>query len=66
MLLGENIPFHRILRTSSNIIHILQGATMQVISYVVQAPAPPFPVFVLSYVALGFAISIQVFEIERT
>lgn len=34
---------------------------MQVISYAIQAPAPPYPVFVLSYVILGFAISIQVY-----
>jgi len=38
---------------------ILLGATFQLLGYVLQAPAPPFPVFALAYVLLGFGISIQ-------
>ncbi|OBZ67354.1 Bypass of stop codon protein 6 [Grifola frondosa] len=35
------------------------GASAQVIGYVLEAPAPPFPVFVLGYAINGFGIALQ-------
>ncbi|KAI0760315.1 MFS general substrate transporter [Fomes fomentarius] len=35
------------------------GSVTQVIGYALEAPAPPFPVFVLGYVANGFGIALQ-------
>ncbi|KAJ6627841.1 major facilitator superfamily domain-containing protein [Mycena sp. CBHHK59/15] len=37
----------------------LQGALCQIIAYAMQAPAPPFPVFVLSFVINGVGMAIQ-------
>ena len=36
------------------------GAFAQVIGYALEAPAPPFPVFVLGYAVNGFGLSLQV------
>ena len=36
------------------------GSSSLVVGYVLQAPAPPFPVFVLSYVVVGFGLALQV------
>ena len=36
------------------------GSLAQVLGYAIQAPAPPFPVFVLGYVLNGFGIALQV------
>lgn len=33
---------------------------LQVIAYALQAPAPPFPVFVIAYVINGVGIAMQV------
>ncbi|KAJ6470121.1 MFS general substrate transporter [Mycena vitilis] len=38
---------------------IVLGALCQVVAYSIQAPAPPFPVFVLSFVFNGFGIAVQ-------
>ncbi|KAJ7485280.1 major facilitator superfamily domain-containing protein [Mycena latifolia] len=35
------------------------GAVCQVITYTIQAPAPPFPLFVISFAINGFGVSIQ-------
>ncbi|KAI0645078.1 MFS general substrate transporter [Trametes meyenii] len=35
------------------------GSVFQIIGYVLEAPAPPFPVFVLGYFANGFGIALQ-------
>ena len=39
---------------------LVQGPICQVIAYGIQAPAPPFPVFVLALVLNGFGLAIQV------
>ena len=39
---------------------LMLGAVSQVVSYALEAPAPPFPVFVLGYFVQGFGISLQV------
>ncbi|KAJ7512736.1 major facilitator superfamily domain-containing protein [Mycena galericulata] len=39
---------------------IALGSLCQIIAYAMQAPAPPFPVFVLSFVINGVGIAIQV------
>ncbi|KAI0052804.1 MFS general substrate transporter [Auriscalpium vulgare] len=44
--LNEKIGFGKILAL---------GGTLSMIAYAIQAPAPPFPVFVLSYVLQGFS-----------
>lgn len=36
------------------------GAFAQVVGYSLEAPAPPFPVFVLGYAINGFGLSLQV------
>lgn len=38
---------------------VVLGAVSQIIAYAIQCPAPPFPVFVLSYFFSGFGISLQ-------
>ncbi|KAJ7634865.1 MFS general substrate transporter [Roridomyces roridus] len=38
---------------------IMFGALCQIVAYAMQAPAPPFPVFVLSYVINGVGMAIQ-------
>ncbi|KAJ7609796.1 MFS general substrate transporter [Mycena polygramma] len=38
---------------------IILGSLCQIVAYAIQAPAPPFPVFVLSFVINGVGISIQ-------
>ncbi|KAF8187037.1 major facilitator superfamily domain-containing protein [Mycena galopus ATCC 62051] len=38
---------------------IVLGALLQVVAYSIQAPAPPFPLFVFSFVFNGFGIAIQ-------
>ena len=38
----------------------LLGAFAQIVGYVLEAVAPPFPVFVLGYAANGFGIALQV------
>ena len=36
------------------------GSLAQVVGYCLEAPAPPFPVFVLGYAINGFGMSLQV------
>lgn len=38
----------------------MSGAVLQVIGYALEAPAPPFPVFVLGYMINGFGLALQV------
>ncbi|KAK7039480.1 MFS domain-containing protein [Favolaschia claudopus] len=38
---------------------IVLGALMQVVGYSIQAPAPPFPLFLLSFTFNGFGIAVQ-------
>ncbi|TBU31097.1 MFS general substrate transporter [Dichomitus squalens] len=38
---------------------LVLGAISQVISYAIEAPAPPFPVFIIGYLIQGFGISLQ-------
>ncbi|KAJ7666160.1 MFS general substrate transporter [Mycena polygramma] len=38
---------------------IVLGGLCQVVAYSIQAPAPPFPLFVLSFVFSGFGIAVQ-------
>lgn len=36
------------------------GSACQVIAYTIQAPAPPFPLFVIAFAINGFGIGLQV------
>ncbi|KAF7360330.1 MFS domain-containing protein [Mycena venus] len=38
---------------------IVLGALLQVVAYSIQAPAPPFPLFVLSFTFSGFGLAVQ-------
>ncbi|KAK7044701.1 MFS domain-containing protein [Favolaschia claudopus] len=38
---------------------IVLGAIMQVVGYSIQAPAPPFPLFLISFTFNGFGIAVQ-------
>ncbi|KAK7039471.1 MFS domain-containing protein, partial [Favolaschia claudopus] len=38
---------------------IVLGALLQIVGYSIQAPAPPFPLFVMSFIFNGFGIAIQ-------
>ncbi|KAJ7892857.1 major facilitator superfamily domain-containing protein [Mycena olivaceomarginata] len=38
---------------------VVLGALLQVVTYCIQAAAPPFPLFVLSFIFTGFGIAIQ-------
>ncbi|KAJ7276082.1 MFS general substrate transporter [Mycena haematopus] len=38
---------------------IVLGALLQVVAYSIQAPAPPFPLFAISFIFNGFGIAIQ-------
>lgn len=40
--------------------HCYLGSVAQVIGYALEAPAPPFPVFVLGYAINGFGLALQV------
>jgi len=40
------------------------GAVLQVVAFSIQAPAPPFPLFVLSFSFNGLGASIQVLHIS--
>lgn len=40
--------------------HGYLGSVAQVIGYALEAPAPPFPVFVLGYAINGFGLALQV------
>lgn len=42
------------------------GAFAQVVGYSLEAPAPPFPVFVLGYAINGFGLSLQVDHQKRS
>jgi hypothetical protein len=42
-------------------LNIATGSICQIIAYALQAPAPPFPVFVLSFVINGVGMAIQVY-----
>jgi hypothetical protein len=48
--------------TSTHLLTPLRcaGALLQVVTYCIQAAAPPFPLFVLSFIFTGFGIAIQV------
>ena len=39
---------------------IITGAVAQTIGYALEAPAPPFPVFVLGFAINGFGLALQV------
>lgn len=39
---------------------LIQGPICQAIAYSIQAPAPPFPLFVLAPILNGFGMAIQV------
>ena len=39
---------------------VVSGSLAQVVGYVLEAPAPPFPVFVLGYAFNGFGVALQV------
>lgn len=43
----------------SDMAHII-GAVAQVIAYILTAPAPPFPVFILGFAINGFGVALQV------
>ena len=47
-------------KTSFEVSHHRAGALAQIIGYSLEAPAPPFPVFVLGYAVNGFGMSLQV------
>jgi hypothetical protein len=55
--LGTTCFFFFILDRALN---IATGSICQIIAYALQAPAPPFPVFVLSFVINGVGMAIQV------
>ncbi|TFK49165.1 MFS general substrate transporter [Heliocybe sulcata] len=38
---------------------IVIGASLQAIAYIIQAPGPPFPVFVIAFAINGFGIALQ-------
>lgn len=38
---------------------IILGSTLQIVGYALQAPGPPFPVFVMAYTINGFGIALQ-------
>lgn len=42
------------------LLNAAAGSVFQMIAYALQAPAPPFPVFVLSFVINGVGLAIQV------
>lgn len=44
----------------TNASHLSIGSVAQIIGYSLEAPAPPFPVFVLGYAVNGFGLSLQV------
>lgn len=46
--------------------HNSLGAFAQVVGYSLEAPAPPFPVFVLGYAINGFGLSLQVDSEKRS
>ena len=39
---------------------LITGAIAQTIGYALEAPAPPFPVFVLGFAINGFGLALQV------
>ena len=39
---------------------VVSGSLAQVVGYMLEAPAPPFPVFVLGYAFNGFGVALQV------
>ena len=43
---------------------LIQGPICQAIAYTIQAPAPPFPVFVLAPILNGFGMAIQVWILQ--
>lgn len=43
----------------------IQGPVCQAIAYGIQAPAPPFPLFVLAPILNGFGMAIQVRILRR-
>lgn len=44
-------------------VPLTQGPICQAIAYGIQAPAPPFPIFVLAPVLNGFGAAIQVYTL---
>lgn len=38
---------------------ILLGATLQMVSYAMQSPAPPFPLYLISFAVAGFGVGLQ-------
>ena len=45
---------------------VVSGSLAQVVGYVLEAPAPPFPVFVLGYAFNGFGVALQVRRHQRS
>ena len=39
---------------------LLVGALFQLVAYVLQAPAPPYPLFAMAYLFSGFGLALQV------
>jgi len=44
---------------------LIRGPVCQAIAYGIQAPAPPFPLFVLAPILNGFGMAIQVCTMRR-
>ncbi|KAJ7185624.1 major facilitator superfamily domain-containing protein [Mycena filopes] len=55
--LTDRFGFGKFLCTHS--FNLLPGSLCQIVAYTMQSPAPPFPVFVLSFVINGVGIAIQ-------
>ncbi|KAF7326923.1 MFS domain-containing protein [Mycena venus] len=60
---ADKVGFGKVWFVSYTIFHFaflrLVGALCQVVAYTIQAPAPPFPLFVLSFALNGVGIAIQ-------
>lgn len=48
------------MHSRAYLIHCSLGAIAQVVGYVIEAAAPPFPAFVLGYFVNGFGLALQV------
>jgi len=55
VILGEKLRLERFMEDPP-----ASGHVCQLVSWIIQAPAPPFPLFVISYFLGGFGFAMQV------
>ena len=59
-LKGDSYRYMPVATVTICLVETFSGAAFQILGYSLEAPAPPFPVFVFGYFFNGLGISLQV------